>query len=52
MFFFSSDPQVTEDSTFINILVPMEYVKGKGTPLEAWTGSRRLRLPDFKTVGT
>jgi len=33
--------------------------KGKGTgkaiPLQAWTGpegSRRLRLPDFKTVGT
>jgi len=35
------------------------YVKhdceGKANPLEAWTGpecSRRLRLPDFKTVGT
>jgi len=33
--------------------------KGKGTgkeiPLKAWTGSecsRRLRLPDFKTIGT
>jgi len=29
--------------------------KGKTTPLQAWTGpegSRRLRLPDFKTVGT
>ena len=31
--------------------------KGKGTavPLQAWTGpegSKRLRLPDFKTVGT
>jgi hypothetical protein len=31
--------------------------KGKGTaiPLQAWTGpdgSRRLRLPDFKTIGT
>jgi len=29
--------------------------KGKAIPLEAWTGpevSRRLRLPDFKTVGT
>jgi hypothetical protein len=31
--------------------------KGKGTaiPLQAWTGpegSRRLRLPDLKTVGT
>ena len=29
--------------------------KGKGIPFQAWTGpegSRRLRLPDFKTVGT
>jgi len=28
---------------------------GKGIPLQAWTGpegSRRLRLPDFKTIGT
>jgi len=32
-----------------------EIGKGKTTPLEAWKGpegSRRLRLPDFKTVGT
>jgi hypothetical protein len=30
-------------------------VKGKAIPLQAWTGpegSRRLRLPDFKTVST
>ena len=29
--------------------------KAKSIPLQAWTGpegSRRLRLPDFKTVGT
>ena len=29
--------------------------KGKTIPLHAWTGpegSRRLRLPDFKTIGT
>jgi hypothetical protein len=29
--------------------------KGKTLPLQAWTGpegSRKLRLPDFKTVGT
>jgi hypothetical protein len=28
--------------------------KGKAIPLQAWTGpedSRRLRLPDFKTIG-
>jgi hypothetical protein len=30
-------------------------VKGKTIPLQAWTGpegSSRLRLPDFKTIGT
>jgi hypothetical protein len=30
-------------------------VKGKAIPLQAWRGplgSRRVRLPDFKTVGT
>jgi hypothetical protein len=30
-------------------------VKGKAIPLQGWTGpegSRRLRLPDFKTTGT
>jgi len=29
--------------------------KGKAIPLQAWTGSegsRRLRLPNFKTIGT
>jgi len=29
--------------------------KGKAIPLQAWTGrkgSRRLSLPDFKTIGT
>jgi len=32
-----------------------KYKKGKAIPLQAWTGpevSRRLRLPDFKTIGT
>jgi len=30
-------------------------VKAKAVPLQAWTGpegSRRLRVPDFTTVGT
>jgi hypothetical protein len=30
-------------------------VKAEAIPLQAWTdpeGSRRLRLPDFKTIGT
>jgi hypothetical protein len=29
--------------------------KGKAIPIQAWTGpedSRRLKLPDFKTIGT
>ena len=33
----------------------MDEVKGKAIPLQAWTGpegSGRLRLPDFKTIGT
>jgi len=33
----------------------MKCKKGKAVPLKAWTGpegSRRLRLPDFKTIGT
>jgi len=32
-----------------------EMSKGNGIPLRAWTGpegSRRLRMPDFKTIGT
>jgi len=31
------------------------HIKGKPIPLQAWTGpegSRRLRFPDFKTIGT
>ena len=31
------------------------WSEGKAIPLQAWTGpegSRRLRLPDFKTIGT
>jgi len=30
------------------------YKKGKAIPLQAWTGpegSRKLRFPDFKTIG-
>ena len=36
------------------MIVSSEKVKGKAIPLQAWTGpegSRRLRLPDFKTIG-
>jgi len=31
------------------------YSKGKANPLQAWAGpegSRKLRLPDFMTIGT
>jgi hypothetical protein len=34
---------------------PRKFGKGKAIPLQAWTdpeGSRRLRLPDYKTIGT
>ena len=37
------------------VWVKFDKGKGKAIPLQAWTGpegSRRLRLPDFKTVGT
>jgi len=35
--------------------VMVEVKKGKAVPLQAWTGpegSRRLRLPNFKTICT
>ena len=35
--------------------ITVNFIKGKAIPLQAWTGpqgSRRLRLPDFKTIGT
>jgi len=36
-------------------LTPYPFGKGKAIPLQSWTGpedSRKLRLPDFKTIGT
>ena len=35
--------------------IDMKKSKCKAIPLQAWTepeGSRRLRFPDFKTIGT
>jgi hypothetical protein len=35
--------------------IPYKYIKGKAIPFQAWAGlegSRRLRFPDFKTIGT
>jgi hypothetical protein len=40
---------------FINIFKPPLISTCKAIPLQAWRspeGSRRLRLPDFKTIGT
>jgi len=37
------------------LLCSVKKVKSKAIPLQAWTGpegSRRLRLPDFETIGT
>jgi len=42
--------------TIIRALCIVEvHVEGKAIPLQAWTGPKdswRLRLPDFKTIGT
>jgi len=38
-----------------SVTVQYRNIKGKAITLQAWTGpegSRRLRLPDFKTIGT
>jgi hypothetical protein len=40
---------------YLVICATQQNIKGKEIPLQAWTGpdgSRRLRLPDFKTTGT
>jgi len=49
----------TERDIITNVLYVgihvMYLLKGKTIPLEAWKGPegpRRLRLPDFKTIGT
>jgi hypothetical protein len=36
-------------------IIILYYIKGKAFPLQAWKGpevARRLRLPDFKNIGT
>jgi len=40
---------------YIQVKSDIKIGKGKAIPLQVWTGpegSRRLRLPDFKTLGT
>ena len=47
--------QTNENSLFILTYIRKGKGKGKAIPLQAWAGpegSRRLRFPDFKTVGT
>ena len=42
-------------SVSLPVFVAQQIGKGKAISLQAWTdhgGSRRLRLPDFKTFGT
>ena len=47
--------RVNEDRRREFLIFLMVKAKGKAIPLQAWTGpegSRRLRLPDFKTFST
>jgi len=49
-----SRPYKTEDATVVqNISIPVLFGKRNAIPVQAWTdpeGSRRVRLPDFKTI--
>jgi len=43
------------EKNMIQLLLVIMHIKAKAIPLKAWTGpngSRRWRLPDFKTIGT
>jgi hypothetical protein len=43
------------EKNVIQLLPVIMHIKAKATPVQAWTGpeiSRRLRFPDFKTIGT
>jgi hypothetical protein len=48
--------KVLKNMVLRTVLCPnKEKVKGKAVPLQAWRGpegSRRLKLPDFKTIST
>jgi len=42
-------------TSHISLIIRKGKGKGKAIPLQAWTGpegSRRMRLPDFMTIGT
>jgi hypothetical protein len=45
----------TNGTTKLMLLITQTSKKGKAIPLQAWRSpksSRKLRLPDFKTIGT
>jgi len=45
----------TKHCKIMHLVYGTIFVRGKGIPSQAWTGpegSRRLRLLDFKTIGT
>ena len=46
---------MSQNKQYLCTLGNVYLVEGKAVPLQAWTGpegSRRVRLPDFKTIGT
>ena len=47
--------QFFSDSSHPVVLYDMQKMNGKAIPLQFWTGpegSRKLRLPDFREIGT
>ena len=52
---FHCSPGCTNIPNGLSLPPPVCVKKGTAVPVQAWTGpegSRRLRLPDFKTIGT
>jgi len=50
-----TDSLITRGQRIDHIYMRCVKGKNKAIPLQAWTGpegSRRLRFPDFKTIGT
>ena len=51
---FGTNPEINR-SVIMMTTTHLKMGKGKAIPLQAWKGpkgSRRLRLPDFKAIGT
>jgi len=52
---FGDQNKMTLKPTEVQTFVLSFYRKGEAIPLQAWRGpedSRRLKLPDFKIIGT